>query len=581
MKVLLSILMVVTARTLALAADDAPVTEVRRSDRHVELSIRSDGHPVAGPYQVDVYLPPDYAAGREACRVLYVFDGSDLSREHDALWREGLIHPAIFVSIQNKNPQSRFYDLTPGALASSRPSAGGLETFGKLITGRLKPYVDAHFRALPGPAYTGVVGNSLGGLAAFWLGYSDPGTFGLAACLEPSLWWDDKQLLKRLQRDSSAKTRTRFWIMAAEQEYPGMWRDAKRAAFALTRRGWREGEEVAFYQVHNGSHGWESCQTQLRDMLHFLLRKTAPSLIDVELTNCHGPQHQAIRLRETGEFANAYLDLHFGWGLRATAINPRVRVADPKVAAIGDPVIAQLLPVGPGWTTVSTRYHGHKATLAVEGFRLDGHERFGLKPAPGAIVVDGDLGDWDSLPFEKTDGDGRSAGFRFGITYDAAFVYLGIRVKDEAWIAKPTLSDPLDQDGIEIMLDARPDPMRSLGRGKERYFDFLTLQLAPGETAGAMKLRRFKDGEPVLPEGSRAACVRLPGGYAAELALPAAALDRAQGGPWNEFRLNICQVNVDATNGPVHRISWQPAWESSQNMVASGSFSKAAAAPGK
>ena len=446
MKVLLSILMVVTARTLALAADDAPVTEVRRSDRHVELSIRSDGHPVAGPYQVDVYLPPDYAAGREACRVLYVFDGSDLSREHDALWREGLIHPAIFVSIQNKNPQSRFYDLTPPPIGSIRPGAGGLETLGKLITDRLKPYIDAHFHTLPGPTYTGVVGNSLGGLAACWLGYLHPQTFGLAACLEPSLWWDDKQLLKRLQQDSSAKTRTRFWIMAAEQEYPGMWRDAKRAAFALAKRGWREGEDVAFFQVHNGSHGWDSCQTQLRDMLHFLLRKAPPRLIDIELTNCHGPQHDAIRLREAGEFANAYLDLN----------------------------------------------------------------------------------------------------------------------------------DPLDQDGLEIMLDARPDPMRSLGRGKERYFDFLTFQLAPGETAGAMKLRRSKDGESVLPEGLRAACVRAPGGYTAELAIPAAALDRAQGGLWKEFRLNICQVNVDATNGPIRHITWQPAWESTQNVIASGTFSRAA-----
>jgi len=567
------------AWVFAATSDEASVTEVTRDDRHVSLSIPSDDHPIPGPYKVDVYLPPDYAAHTEACRVIYVFDGATLSPEHDALLQEGLIHPAIFVSIQNKSPQSRFYDLTPLSASSHRQRSGGLEAFGQVITGRIKPYIDAHFRTLPGPAYTGVVGSSLGGLAACWLGYFHADTFGLAACLEPSLWWNDRQLLRRLQRDSSPKTRTRFWIMAAEQEYPGMWRDAKHAAFALVRRGWREGEDLAFFQVHNGSHGWDSCKTQVRDMLHFLLRKVPPRLIDIELTNCQGPQHEAIRLRETGEFANAYLDLMYTHGLRATAISPSLRMADPKVAMIAEPVTAQLVPIGPGWTTVSTTYHGYKASLAVEGFRLDGYGRLRLQPAQGPIAVDGDLRDWSQLPFEKADGDGRSAGFRFGITYDADFVYVGVRLRDEAWVAKPTLGEPLNQDGLEVLLDARPDPMRSIGRGKERYFDFVTLQMAPGETADSMKLRRVQDGESAVPDGLRAACIRTPDGYAAEVAIPAAALDKARGGHWKEFRLNVCQFDVDEPNGPVRRITWQPAWEGPENVIASGTFSKATAAP--
>jgi predicted alpha/beta superfamily hydrolase len=535
--------------------DQNDITVVAKDERHVHLSVASDDRSYPGSYKVDVYLPPDYSTQTQADRVLYVFDGADLSREHDALLQEGLIQPALFVSIQNKSSQSRFYDLTPSPATSFGQSSGGLEAFGNLIAGRIKPYIDAHFRTLPGPEYTGVVGSSLGGLAACWLGYFHPDTFGLAACLEPSLWWNDRQLLKRLQQDSSPKTRTRFWIMAAEQEYPGMWRDSKRAAFALLHRGWREGEDLAFLQVHNGSHGWDSCKTQLRDMLHFLLRKSPPGLIDVELTNCQGPQHEAIRLRDAGEFANAYVDLHYTHGLHATAIAPSLRVADTKIVVVGDPVLGQLWPVGPGWTTVSTTYHGFKARLAVQGFRLDGYPRIEMQPASGPIVVDGNLSDWSRLPFEKTDGDGHSAGFRFGITYDANSVYIGVCLKDEAWIAKPTLGEPLNQDGLEVLVDARPDPWRSLGRGKERYFDFVTVQMAPGESLESMKLRRTKDGESAIPNGLRAACVRAADGYAAEIAIPAAALDKAQGGSWKELRVNVCQFDLDDPNGPVRRIT--------------------------
>jgi len=58
-----------------------------------------------------------------------------------------------------------------------------------------------------------------------------------------------------------------------------MWQNAKRGAMALMQRGWREGEDVAFLQVHNLPHGWEAAKTELRDMLHFLLRKSPPRLL--------------------------------------------------------------------------------------------------------------------------------------------------------------------------------------------------------------------------------------------------------------------------------------------------------------
>lgn len=341
------------------------VTEVSREDRRIRLALSSGLHPWPGDYAVSVYLPAGYHATTATYPVLYIFDGSDIHAAHDALVDENLIQAAILVAIANKPGDARQFDLTPYAW---RPNSGGLPLFADLITGVLKPYVDAHFRTRPEAASTGVMGNSFGGLASFWLGYTRPEVFGFAGCHEPSLWWSDNRLLLQLQRDTTPKTATRFWIMAADQEYPDMWRNAKQAAYALTRRGWRENEDVAFCQVHNYPHGFAAVETQLRSMLHFFFRLKPPELIRAELTNCHGPQLVPLRPSDpSGAFA--YLDLQYRENLRMTAIAPLLEVADPAVVSLRDPVSAELTPVGTGWTTVSATYGGFRAVADVQGFR--------------------------------------------------------------------------------------------------------------------------------------------------------------------------------------------------------------------
>ena len=46
--------------------------------------------------------------------------------------------------------------------------------------------------------------------------------------------------------------------------------------------------------------------------------------------------------------------------------------------------------------------------------------------------------------------------------------------------------------------------------------------------------------------------------------------------PWKELRLNICQYDLHDANGAVRRICWQPDWDSDENAIGSGTFSKAA-----
>ncbi len=395
----------------AISAGADNVIETSRDGSRVSLTLRSGPHPQIGDYPVTVYLPPGYDTETASYPVLYIFDGNDIHAEHDLLVAQNLIQPALLVSIANKTSTSRQFDLTPSV---SGPNSGGLESFADLIVFQLKPYLDSHFRTRPEAASTGIVGNSYGGLAACWLGYFRPDIFGLAACLEPSLWWNNNQLLDRLTSDTTPKSATRFWIMGADEDIPSQWQNAKIAAQALTLRGWREGDDVAFCQVHNYPHGWAGAQPQLRSMLHFLLRRARPELIGLELTNCHGPQLVPLRPVQLGGVAYADLDLLFRHDLRTTAIAPVLQIADPQVISLGISVLGQLFPTGPGWTTVAADFEGFHAVVDVQGLGGDAAAPPPERPAPPRIA---------EHPASRTVAPGGSVEFSVAATGAGPFSY--------------------------------------------------------------------------------------------------------------------------------------------------------------
>jgi len=198
----------------------------------------------------------------------------------------------------------------------------------------------------------------------------------------------------------------------------------------------------------------------------------------------------------------------------------------------------------------------------------------------GPVVVDGKLDEWKDLPFACTEpaqvrGDakawrGQSDGsFRFAVQYDARFLYIAIDVTDDALVLDPTKS-VWDQDGLEVRVDARPDPARSAGRGKDEGKDFVMVGLSPGRTEAEMV--RFEPSQ--WPEGTLAACVKTDKGWSAEIAIPVAYLDEKQGGAWKEFRLNIALDDVDSPTGKGQQLWWRPDWRGAMNYAGSGTFRK-------
>jgi len=196
------------------------------------------------------------------------------------------------------------------------------------------------------------------------------------------------------------------------------------------------------------------------------------------------------------------------------------------------------------------------------------------------VVVDGRLDEWGELQHTCIEprqirhdratwlGPADSS-FRFDVRYDDDYLYVALRVRDDRLVLDPGRL-PWQQDGVEVRLDARPDPERSRGRGGGEFTDLLLVALSPPGTAGRMVVY----GRDRLPEGVQAACVKTENGYATEIAVPAAYLDGKQGGPWEAFRLNVAVDDFDEDPDSRAQIWWRPDWRTAASFPGSGTFAR-------
>lgn len=199
----------------------------------------------------------------------------------------------------------------------------------------------------------------------------------------------------------------------------------------------------------------------------------------------------------------------------------------------------------------------------------------------GRVVIDGRLDEWDELPHEcKTPQlilftpaswkGPEDSHFRFATAYDAEALYIAVDVIDDRLVIVRG-EPPWVHDGIEIRIDARPDPPRSLGRGEGEFDQILLVATYPVEPGEELYIWNREK----LPPGIRLACVKNPKGYAVELAIPTTYLDAKQGRPWDSFRLNICVDDMDGAPGDRNetaQIWWRPDWRHQQNVRGSGTF---------
>ena len=212
-------------------------------------------------YRFRVFLPPGYHENTLArFPVVYMQDGQNLFFAEEsyggAHWRVretlsvldsmSLIRRAIVVGVY---PRDRMVDYT-------RP---GYEAYGRFLARELKPWIDATYSTLPGPAETAVIGSSLGGVVSFYLAWEHPEIFGMAACLSSTFGWRD-DLMERVA--SEPRRRVRFYL---DSGWPRDNYDSTNAMRdLLVARGFTLGNDLLAFSFPEGKH----TESSWADRLH-------------------------------------------------------------------------------------------------------------------------------------------------------------------------------------------------------------------------------------------------------------------------------------------------------------------------
>jgi predicted alpha/beta superfamily hydrolase len=228
-----------------------------------------------------VYVPPGYEADTHLrYPVLYMHDGQNLFDPDTAFggneWRlddtaeemieRGVIEPLIIVGIYNTG-EKRIQEYTP----SADPKLGGgkADLYGRMLVEEVKPFIDRTYRTLHGSNNTGLGGSSLGGLVTLHLGLKYPHIFGRLAVLSPSVWWDNKVILREIER-LPAKPPLKIWLDMGTAEGGMSLEDTEMLRDAMRAKGWSEGDDLAYFEIEGATHSERAWAERVGPFLQFL-----------------------------------------------------------------------------------------------------------------------------------------------------------------------------------------------------------------------------------------------------------------------------------------------------------------------
>lgn len=234
------------------------------------------------PRDVIIWFPPGYFDPESTRRypVLYMHDGGPVF----VLWRideiakpliaSGQVEPLIIVMVYNGGtPEARFDDYTP-TRASGFRNGGKIDAYARMLMEELKPFIDRELRTLPDAANTGVGGASLGGIASLHLGLTHPTVFGKLSIMSPSVWWDNKVLVRNVKALKS-KPDLRIWLDIGTGEGARAVKEVRELRDALLTSGWVADSDLMYFEAKDSVHDDKAFSQRAGQMLKFLFPSKA------------------------------------------------------------------------------------------------------------------------------------------------------------------------------------------------------------------------------------------------------------------------------------------------------------------
>lgn len=169
---------------------------------------------VPGDSQSDIYEPSTYP-------VIYLLDGDahfssvvGMVEQLSSVNGNSICPKMIVVGIPNTD---RTRDLTPTKGSADHPfvdstmaaHSGGGEAFMDFMEKELIPYIESHYPTAP---FRMLIGHSFGGLTAINTLFERPDLFKAYLALDPSMWWDNQQLLHEIQQAGNKPGYQNRWL---------------------------------------------------------------------------------------------------------------------------------------------------------------------------------------------------------------------------------------------------------------------------------------------------------------------------------------------------------------------------------
>ena len=231
-----------------------------------------------------MYLPPGYEESGARHPVLYLQDGQNLfdsatafmgnewhaDKTADDLIRRGCIEPLLLVGIYNTGVR-RISEYTPTRDRHLR-KGGKAERYAQMLAREVKPFIDHQYRTRKTVEDAGVGGSSLGAMVSLVAGLTYPRVFGKLALMSPSVWWDERAIL-RLIEARTPERRPRIWLDTGTAEGNNPARtlaDARRMRDVFAAQGWRESEDLHYEESQGHQHNEQAWAARFGQVLEYL-----------------------------------------------------------------------------------------------------------------------------------------------------------------------------------------------------------------------------------------------------------------------------------------------------------------------
>lgn len=215
-----------------------------------------------------LYLPPDYQSSNKSYPVLYMQDGQnlfDVTTSFSGEWQvdESLNelfnqgdYGCIVVGIDNGG-QYRLDEYSPW-VNSEYNQGGQADELLDFMVNTLKPYIDAHYRTLPGRLTTGVAGSSMGALFSMYAFSERQDIYSKAGIFSPAFWYSEGHEVQDVASHPKQGPARVFFISGTDEEQDGnqsnyVVNDMSDVANAMLTAGFSS-SEINFQTKADGVH---------------------------------------------------------------------------------------------------------------------------------------------------------------------------------------------------------------------------------------------------------------------------------------------------------------------------------------